>query len=91
MDHNLATAIYEKTGKGVVIDGGLRDLSGILEIEGFRGFVRAFKCDFSSPCRHDSPASANAKVPAMGHEVLRCDVIHIGQTVRSKLTRSRPN
>jgi len=42
MGDNLATAIYEKTGKGVVIDGGLRDLSGILEIEGFQGFVRSF-------------------------------------------------
>ena len=42
MGDNLATAIYEKTGTGVVIDGGLRDLSGIQQIEGFQGFVRSF-------------------------------------------------
>ncbi len=39
---NLGTSIYAKTGKGVVVDGSVRDVSGILEIEGFHGFVRDF-------------------------------------------------
>lgn len=39
---NLGTSIYAKTKKGVVVDGSVRDLSGILEIEGFHGFVRDF-------------------------------------------------
>jgi regulator of RNase E activity RraA len=39
---NLGTSIYAKTGKGVVVNGSVRDLSGILEIEGFHGFVRDF-------------------------------------------------
>jgi regulator of RNase E activity RraA len=39
---NLGTSIYAKTGKGVVVDGSVRDLSGILEIQGFHGFVRDF-------------------------------------------------
>jgi 4-hydroxy-4-methyl-2-oxoglutarate aldolase len=39
---NLGTSIYAKTGKGVVVDGSVRDLSGLLEIEGFHGFVRDF-------------------------------------------------
>ena len=39
---NLGTSIYAKTKKGVVVDGSVRDLSGILEIEGFHGFVRGF-------------------------------------------------
>ena len=39
---NLGTSIFAKTGKGVVVDGSVRDLSGILEIQGFHGFVRDF-------------------------------------------------
>jgi 4-hydroxy-4-methyl-2-oxoglutarate aldolase len=38
----LATAIYTKSKNGIVIEGGLRDLSGIQEIEGFKGYVRRF-------------------------------------------------
>jgi 4-hydroxy-4-methyl-2-oxoglutarate aldolase len=39
---NLGTSIFAKTGKGVVVNGSVRDLSGILEIKGFHGFVRDF-------------------------------------------------
>jgi len=39
---NLGTSIYAKTGKGVVVDGSVRDLSGLREINGFHGFVRDF-------------------------------------------------
>jgi regulator of RNase E activity RraA len=39
---NLGTSIYTKTGTGLVVDGAVRDLSGILEIKGFTGYVRDF-------------------------------------------------
>lgn len=39
---NLGTSIYAKTGRGVVVNGSVRDLSGLLEIDGFHGFVRDF-------------------------------------------------
>jgi regulator of RNase E activity RraA len=39
---NLATSIYSKSGTGLVVDGSVRDLSGILEIDGFMGYVRDF-------------------------------------------------
>ncbi|MDW8354469.1 MAG: RraA family protein [Bryobacterales bacterium] len=39
---NLGTSIYTKTGTGVVVDGAVRDLSGLLEIKGFTGYVRDF-------------------------------------------------
>lgn len=42
MGDNLATSIYTKSKNGVVINGGIRDLSGISEIEGFTGFVRGY-------------------------------------------------
>ena len=42
MGDNLANAIYNKTGTGVVINGGARDLSGIQQIAGMTGYVRYY-------------------------------------------------
>jgi regulator of RNase E activity RraA len=39
---NLGTSIFTKSGTGLVVDGGVRDLSGIQEIKGFTGYVRGF-------------------------------------------------
>jgi regulator of RNase E activity RraA len=39
---NLATSIYAKSSKGLVVDGSVRDLSGIREVEGFMGYVRDY-------------------------------------------------
>ncbi|RIV71390.1 RraA family protein [Flagellimonas aequoris] len=37
---NLGNAIYANSKNGVVFDGGVRDLGGLLEIEGFNGWYR---------------------------------------------------
>ena len=37
---NLATSIFTKTGTGLIVDGAVRDVSGISGITGFRCFVR---------------------------------------------------
>lgn len=37
---NLSTAIFTRTGKGLIVDGAVRDVSGIREIEGFQCWVR---------------------------------------------------
>jgi len=37
---NLSTSIFTKTGTGLIVDGAVRDVSGISEIKGFRCFVR---------------------------------------------------
>lgn len=37
---NLATSILAKSGNGVVINGGIRDLSGIRQIKDFQGYYR---------------------------------------------------
>lgn len=39
---NLATSIMTKTGTGLVVDGAVRDVSGISEIKGFKVFARDF-------------------------------------------------
>jgi regulator of RNase E activity RraA len=38
----LSTAIFTKSGTGLVVDGAVRDVSGISEIEGFQVYVRDF-------------------------------------------------
>ena len=37
---NLGNSIYAKTGTGMVIEGGIRDLDGIYELPDFATFVR---------------------------------------------------
>ncbi len=40
MGDNLATSIFTKSGNGPIINGGLRDLSGIEEIKGIKVYYR---------------------------------------------------
>ncbi len=46
MGSTLATAIYTKTGNGVVFNGASRDLQEIKNIRGFNAFVRDFHPSF---------------------------------------------
>jgi 4-hydroxy-4-methyl-2-oxoglutarate aldolase len=39
---NLGNSIFAKSGNGVVLDAGLRDLEGLEAIEGFNAFVRGW-------------------------------------------------
>ena len=39
---NLGTSIMTKTGTGLVVNGAVRDVSGISEIKGFKVFARGF-------------------------------------------------
>ena len=39
---NLATSIWTKTGTGLVVNGAVRDVSGISEIKGFQVYARDF-------------------------------------------------
>ncbi|HUI43088.1 MAG TPA: RraA family protein [Terriglobia bacterium] len=39
---NLGTAIYTKSHNGLVVDGSVRDVTGLSEIKGFQVFVRDF-------------------------------------------------
>jgi regulator of RNase E activity RraA len=39
---NLGNAIYAKSHRGIIFDGGVRDLEGLENIEGFNAFVRGW-------------------------------------------------
>lgn len=39
---NLATSIMTKTGTGIVVDGAVRDVTGIMSIPGFKVYAREF-------------------------------------------------
>lgn len=39
---NLSTSIYAKSHTGLIVDGAVRDVTGISEIKGFRVYVRDF-------------------------------------------------
>jgi 4-hydroxy-4-methyl-2-oxoglutarate aldolase len=43
---NLANSVWSKTGTGIVVDGGARDLEGVLEIPGFPIFNRGWDPSF---------------------------------------------
>ena len=46
---NLATAIFAKSGKGVVHDASVRDIEGIRRIPDFASFVRGWHPSYASP------------------------------------------
>ncbi|MDB5119866.1 MAG: dimethylmenaquinone methyltransferase [Sphingobacteriales bacterium] len=46
MGSTLGTAIFSKTGNGVVFNGAARDVQGLAEIKGFNAFVRDFHPSF---------------------------------------------
>ena len=37
---NLGNAIYANSGNGVIFDGGVRDVAGLLDVKGFNGWYR---------------------------------------------------
>jgi 4-hydroxy-4-methyl-2-oxoglutarate aldolase len=69
---NLGTSIFAKSGTGVVVNGSVRDLSGLLEIKGFHGYVR----DFHPTALADvTLAGINVPVRIGGVTVLPGDVV----------------
>ncbi len=46
---NLSTAIYSKSGRGVVHDAAVRDIDGIKAMKGFTSFVRGVHPSYASP------------------------------------------
>jgi regulator of RNase E activity RraA len=54
---NVGSAIYAKSGNGIVYDGAVRDINGLRELEHFTSFVRSY-----DPSHHVGNASAGARL-----------------------------
>ena len=54
---NVGSAIYARTGNGIVYDGAVRDINGLRELENFTSFVRSY-----DPSHHVGNASAGARL-----------------------------
>jgi regulator of RNase E activity RraA len=54
---NVASAIYARTGNGIVYDGAVRDINGLRRLENFTSFVRSY-----DPSHHIGNASAGARL-----------------------------
>ena len=54
---NVGSAIYAKTGNGIVYDGAVRDINGLREMPNFTAFVRSY-----DPSHHIGNASAGARL-----------------------------
>jgi regulator of RNase E activity RraA len=54
---NVASAIYARTGNGIVYDGAVRDINGLRRLENFTSFVRSY-----DPSHHIGNAGAGARL-----------------------------
>jgi regulator of RNase E activity RraA len=54
---NVGSAIYARSGNGIVYDGAVRDIKGLRELEHFTSFVRSY-----DPSHHIGNASAGARL-----------------------------
>ncbi|MBM1105807.1 RraA family protein [Aurantibacter crassamenti] len=69
---NLGNAIYANSGNGVIFDGGIRDLAGLLDIEGFNGWYRD---EDPSYIQNQMLSSINAPIRIGRATVLPGDVV----------------
>ena len=54
---NVGSAIYARSGNGIVYDGAVRDINGLRALENFTSFVRSY-----DPSHHVGSASAGARL-----------------------------
>jgi regulator of RNase E activity RraA len=54
---NVGSAIYTRSGNGIVYDGAVRDINGLRQLEHFTSFVRSY-----DPSHHIGNASAGARL-----------------------------
>ena len=54
---NVGSAIYARSGNGIVYDGAVRDINGLRTLENFTSFVRSY-----DPSHHVGNASAGARL-----------------------------
>jgi regulator of RNase E activity RraA len=72
---NLANMIYNRTGTGMVVDGGCRDLAGILELDNFYVFNRNWHPSTSQTYDKTMVISMNAPTRIGEATVMPGDVV----------------
>ena len=75
MGDRLANMIYAKTGTGAVIDGGSRDLAGVLELENFYVFNRNWEPSTSSSYETSMVIGMNVPIRIGRAAVMPGDVV----------------
>lgn len=78
---NVGSAIYAKSGNGIVYDGALRDLEGLKEIGGFTSFYTSY-----DPSYHNPPGDLNTMIVGINQPTrIRNVTVMPGDVVLGKL------
>jgi len=78
---NVGSAIYAKSGNGIVYDGALRDLEGLKEIGGFTSFYTSY-----DPSYHNPPGDLNTMIVGINQPTrIRTVTVMPGDVVLGKL------
>lgn len=78
---NVGSAIYAKSGNGIVYDGALRDIEGLKEIGGFTSFYSSY-----DPSYHNPPGDLNTMIVGINRPTqIRTVTVMPGDVVLGKL------
>lgn len=78
---NVGSAIYAKSGNGIVYDGAIRDLEGLKELGGFTSFYTSY-----DPSYHNPPGDLNTMIVGINHPTrIRNVTVMPGDVVLGKL------
>ena len=78
---NVGSAIYAKSGNGIVYDGALRDVEGLKEIGGFTSYYTSY-----DPSYHNPPGDLNTMIVGINQPTrIRLVTVMPGDVVLGKL------
>lgn len=78
---NVGSAIYARSGNGIVYDGALRDVEGLKEINGFTAFYASY-----DPSYHNPPGDLNTMIVGINQPTrIRMVTVMPGDVVLGKL------
>ncbi|MFC4094943.1 RraA family protein [Euzebyella saccharophila] len=78
---NVGNAIYAKSGNGIVYDGALRDVEGLMEIGGFTSFYTSYDAS-----HHNPPGDINTMIVGINQPTrIRTVTVMPGDVVLGKL------
>src|SRR6478735_538374 len=78
---NVGNAIYARSGNGIVYDGALRDVEGLMEIGGFTSFYTSY-----DPSYHNPPGDLNTMIVGINQPTrIRMVTVMPGDVVLGKM------